>query len=274
LANYGDLDISKLDQLPKGRKSVKTILLFDDEREKMYEIIKQELDKGRQAFVVYPLIQESEKSDLKSAEEGYKHWQERFPDKKVLLLHGKMSQEEKDEIMKQFKEGKAHILVSTTVIEVGVDVPNATVMVIEEAHRFGLSQIHQLRGRIGRGQYEGYCFLIAPANLKYPLKDSTKEKSRLKTLERLKILVKTTDGFEIAEKDLELRGTGEITGTRQSGESDFSIADLTRDKEILELATKEAEELIKKDPELENHKELKQILFEKYGQRFDLVNIA
>ena len=274
LANYGDLDISKLDQLPKGRKPVKTVLLFDDEREKMYEIIKQELNKGRQAFVVYPLIQESEKSDLKSAEEGYKHWQERFPDKKVLLLHGKMSQEEKDEIMKQFKEGKAHILVSTTVIEVGVDVPNATVMVIEEAHRFGLSQIHQLRGRIGRGQYEGYCFLVVPANLKYPLKDSTKEKSRLKTLERLKILVKTTDGFEIAEKDLELRGTGEITGTRQSGESDFSIADLTRDKEILELATKEAEELIKKDPELENHKELKQILLEKYGQRFDLVNIA
>lgn len=158
LAYYGDLDISKLDELPKGRKPVKTVILFEKERDKLYSVIKQELEKGRQVFVVYPLIQESEKTDLKSAEEGFKHYQEAFPDYKVVLLHGKMKQEEKDRIMQEFKEGKAHILVSTTVIEVGVDIPNATVMVIEEAHRFGLSQIHQLRGRIGRGQYEGYCF--------------------------------------------------------------------------------------------------------------------
>ncbi len=274
LANYGDLDISKLDQLPKGRKPVKTVLLFDDEREKLYEIVKEELDKGRQAFVVYPLIQESEKTDLKSAEEGYKHWKERFPDKTVLLLHGKMKQDEKDKIMGMFKEGKAHILVSTTVIEVGVDVPNATIMVIEEAHRFGLSQIHQLRGRIGRGQYEGHCFLIAPSELKFTSKDGSKEKSRLKTLERLKILVKTNNGFEIAEKDLELRGTGEITGTKQSGESGLFIADLKRDEDLLNLASKEAEEIIKQNPDLEKFSELKQLIFQKYSQRFDLVNIA
>ncbi len=274
LANYGDLDISKLDQLPKGRKPVKTVLLFYNEREKLYEIVKEELDKGRQAFVVYPLIQESEKSDLKSAKEGYKHWKERFSDKNVLLLHGKMKQEEKDKVMEMFKEGKAHILVSTTVIEVGVDVPNATVMVIEESHRFGLSQIHQLRGRIGRGQYEGYCFLIAPSELKFSFKDSSKEKSRLKTLERLKTLVKTNNGFEIAEKDLELRGTGEITGTKQSGESGLSIADLKRDEDLLNLASKEAEEIIKQDPNLEKFSELKQLIFQKYSERFDLVNIA
>jgi ATP-dependent DNA helicase RecG len=274
LAYYGDLDISKLDELPKGRKPVKTVILFERERDKLYSILKEELKKGRQAFVVYPLIQESEKTDLKSAEEGFKHYQEIFKDYKVVLLHGKMKQEEKDRIMEEFKEGKAQILVSTTVIEVGVDVPNATVMVIEESHRFGLSQIHQLRGRIGRGQYEGYCFLIAPDELSIPQQEQSKEKSRLKTLERLKILVKTNNGFEIAEKDLELRGTGDIAGIRQSGESGFALADLKRDEEILNIATQEAQSLIEKDPTLENHKELKDIIFKKYAQRFDLVNIA
>jgi ATP-dependent DNA helicase RecG len=176
--------------------------------------------------------------------------------------------------MQEFKEGKSHILISTTVIEVGVDVPNATVMVIEEAHRFGLSQIHQLRGRIGRGQYEGYCFLIAPDELSVPQKEPSKEKARLRTLERLKILVKTNNGFEIAEKDLELRGTGDIAGVRQSGESGFMLADLKRDEELLNIANKEAEELISKDPDLKNYKELKDIVFKKYAQRFDLVNIA
>ncbi|MGC9188399.1 MAG: ATP-dependent DNA helicase RecG [Sulfurihydrogenibium sp.] len=274
LAYYGDLDVSKLDELPKGRKPVKTVILFEKERGKLYEILRQELEKGRQAFVVYPLIQESEKTDLKSAEEGFKHYQEVFKDYKVVLLHGKMKQEEKDRIMQEFKEGKSHILVSTTVIEVGVDVPNATVMVIEEAHRFGLSQIHQLRGRIGRGQYEGYCFLIAPDELSVPQKEPSKEKARLRTLERLKILVKTNNGFEIAEKDLELRGTGDIAGVRQSGESGFMLADLKRDEELLNIANKEAEELISKDPDLKNYKELKDIVFKKYAQRFDLVNIA
>ncbi|WP_028950068.1 ATP-dependent DNA helicase RecG [Sulfurihydrogenibium subterraneum] len=274
LAYYGDLDISKLDELPKGRKPVKTVILFERERDKLYSVIKQELEKGRQVFVVYPLIQESEKTDLKSAEEGFKHYQEAFPDYKVVLLHGKMKQEEKDRIMQEFKEGKAHILVSTTVIEVGVDIPNATVMVIEEAHRFGLSQIHQLRGRIGRGQYEGYCFLMAPDELSQPQQDSSKEKSRLKALERLKILVKTSNGFEIAEKDLELRGAGDIAGTRQSGESAFMLADLKRDEELLEIATKEAQEIINQDPTLSKYKELKDIIYKMYADRFDLVNIA
>ena len=275
MAHYGDLDLSLLKELPKGRKPVETKLIFDDERKALYEKIKSELDKGRQAFVVYPLIEESEKSDLKSAEEGYKHWQEAFPDKKVLLLHGKMKQEEKDRIMNEFKEGKADILVSTTVIEVGVDVPNASVMVIEEAHRFGLSQIHQLRGRIGRGQYRGYCYLIVPHQLRRP-SENIDEKQRIKTLNRLKILVSTTDGFKIAEEDLHIRGSGDIVGTAQSGRYNFNIADLSRpeDNILFEYARKEAFDLIEKDPQLNNYPTLKEILFEKYGEKFDLASIA
>ncbi len=275
MAYYGDLDLSILNELPKGRKPVKTVLLYDDERQSLYKKIREEIDKGRQVFVVYPLIEESEKIDLKSAEEGYKHWKEAFPDKNVLLLHGKMKQEEKDRIMNEFKEGRANILVSTTVIEVGVDVPNASVMVIEEAHRFGLSQIHQLRGRIGRGQYEGYCFLVIPHYFRRP-NESIDENQRQKTLERLMILVKTNDGFAIADKDRELRGTGDIVGTAQSGKFNFGIADLDRpiDNLILKDARIEAFELIEKDPELKNYPELRKILFEKYGSRFDLANIA
>ncbi len=276
IANYGDLDVSKLDELPAGRKPVKTILLFDDERKVLYERIRKELDAGRQAFVVYPLIEESEKIDLKSAEEGFKHYQEAFPDKKVLLLHGKMKQEEKDKIMKEFKEGKADILVSTTVIEVGVDVPNASVMVIEEAHRFGLSQIHQLRGRIGRGEHPGYCFLVAPSELRKPSEKTDEENRRLKTLERLKILVKMSDGFKIAEEDLKLRGSGEVTGTAQSGKLNLSIVDFERPKDniILEVAKEEAENLIKEDPKLSKYPLLKEKLFEKYAHKLDLVNVA
>ena len=276
LALFGDLDVSIINELPAGRKPVKTVLLYDDEREGMYRKIKEELEKGRQTFVVYPLIEESEKIDLKSAEEGFKQWQEAFPDKKVVLLHGKMPQEEKDKIMNDFKEGKYHILVSTTVIEVGVDVPNASVMVIEEAHRFGLSQIHQLRGRVGRGQYEGFCFLVVPSKLKKKQEDNEAEKRRLQTIERLKILVKTNDGFKIAEEDLKIRGGGDIIGTAQSGHFGFKIADLERPKDrlILEYAKKEAENLIEKDPDLKQYPELKEIMFEKYAHKLDLVNIA
>ncbi len=276
LALFGDLDVSIINELPAGRKPVKTVLLYDDEREGMYKKIREELEKGRQAFVVYPLIEESEKIDLKSAEEGFKQWQEAFPDKKVVLLHGKMSQEEKDRIMNDFKEGKYHILVSTTVIEVGVDVPNASVMVIEEAHRFGLSQIHQLRGRVGRGQYEGYCFLVIPSKLKKKQEDSEAEKRRLQTIERLKILVKTNDGFKIAEEDLKIRGGGDIIGTAQSGHFGFNVANLERPKDrlILEYAKKEAEDIIEKDPDLKKYPELKDIMFEKYAHKLDLINIA
>lgn len=273
---YGDLDVSIINELPKGRKPVKTILIYEDERKALYKKVKEEIEKGRQVFVVYPLIEESEKADLKSAEEGFKHWQEAFPDKKVVMLHGKMKQEEKDRIMQQFKEGKADILVSTTVIEVGVDVPNASVMVIEEAHRFGLSQIHQLRGRIGRGKYEGYCFLIAPSYLRRPLEDTSKENQRLKTLYRLKVLVKTSDGFKIAEEDLKLRGTGDLVGTAQSGKLNFSIADLDRpiDMKIMKFAKKEAQYIIEKDPNLTRYPQLRQLLFDKYGERFELATIA
>ena len=276
LALFGDLDVSIINELPAGRKPVKTVLLFDDEREGMYKKIREELEKGRQAFVVYPLIEESEKIDLKSAEEGFKQWQETFPDKKVVLLHGKMPQEEKDRIMNEFKEGKYHILVSTTVIEVGVDVPNASVMVIEEAHRFGLSQIHQLRGRVGRGQYEGFCFLVIPSKLKKKQEDNEAEKRRLQTIERLKILVKTNDGFKIAEEDLKIRGSGDVIGTAQSGHFGFNIADLERPKDrlILEYAKKEAEQLIENDPNLENYPDLKDIMFDKYAHKLDLVNVA
>jgi len=273
---YGDLDVSIINELPKGRKPVKTMLIYDDERKSLYEKIKKELSRGRQVFVVYPLIEETEKSDLKSAEEGFKHWQEAFPDKKVVMLHGKMKQEEKDKTMDDFKNKKADILVSTTVIEVGVDIPNASVMVIEEAHRFGLSQIHQLRGRIGRGQHEGYCYLVAPAYLRRPAEETTKENQRLRTLHRLRVLVKTNDGFKIAEEDLKLRGTGDLVGTAQSGKINFSIADLDRpiDIKILKFAKKEAQELIKKDPQIVNYPQLRQLLFDKYGERFELATVA
>ncbi|NPA17089.1 MAG: ATP-dependent DNA helicase RecG [Aquificae bacterium] len=276
LALFGDLDVSIIKQMPAGRKPVKTVLYYDDEREMMLEKIRKELDSGRQAFVVYPLIEESEKMELKSAEEGYRAWSGYFPDKKILLLHGRMSQEKKENIMERFRAGEGDILVSTTVIEVGVDVPNATVMVIEDAYRFGLSQIHQLRGRVGRGQYGGYCFLVIPSKFKHKSDNPEEEKRRQKTLERLKILVKTSDGFKIAEADLELRGGGDIIGTAQSGRFNFSIADLTRPKDriILEYAKKEAENLIKEDPHLEGHPYLKELMFRKYGDRFNLVNIA
>ncbi|WP_457639204.1 ATP-dependent DNA helicase RecG [Persephonella sp.] len=276
LALYGDLDVSIIKQLPAGRKPVKTVLYYDDERKMLFEKVRSELDRGRQAFVVYPLIEESEKMDMKSAEEGFKMWSQAFPNKKVVLLHGRMTQEEKDRIMEQFRNKQADILVSTTVIEVGVDIPNATVMVIEEAYRFGLSQIHQLRGRVGRGQYGGYCFLVIPDRFKRRSENPEEEKRRLKTLERLKILVETSDGFKIAEADLQLRGGGDIIGTAQSGRFSFGIADLTRPKDriILEYAKKEAEKLVEEDPHLEGHPDIKELVFKKYGDRFNLVNIA
>ncbi len=276
LTQFGDLDLSIIKQMPAGRKKVETVIYYEDERERMNSFIKKELDKGRQVFVVYPLIEESEKIDLKSAEEGYKRWKESFPDRKILLLHGRMTQEEKDRIMEEFRNQKADILVSTTVIEVGVDIPNASVMVIEDAYRFGLSQIHQLRGRIGRGSYEGYCFLIVPEEFRYRSDDPEFEKKREKAMERLKILVKTSDGFKIAEADMDLRGMGNIMGTAQSGRFNFGLADLTRDtdKEILDTARIEAERLIRDDPHLEDHPLLKTLVFKKYGERFNLAGVA
>jgi len=226
---YGDLEVSIIDELPPGRTPVKTFVRGDDRRDKIYEFIREQISAGRQAYVVYPIIEESEKLDLRNATEMYENLrQEIFPEYKIGLLHGKMKPAEKEDVMKAFTANETQILVATTVIEVGVDVPNASVMLIEHAERFGLSQLHQLRGRVGRGAAESVCILLAQFS-------KTKEAQ-----ERLKIMEQTTDGFKIAEKDLEIRGPGEVMGTRQSGLPEFRIANIVRDQKILEMARREA----------------------------------
>jgi ATP-dependent DNA helicase RecG len=226
---YGDLEVSIIDELPPGRTPVSTHVRGEDRREKIYEFVRDQIKKGHQAYVVYPIIEESEKLDLRNATEMYENLrQEIFPEFKVGLLHGKMKPAEKEEVMQAFGANKIQILVATTVIEVGVDVPNASVMLIEHAERFGLSQLHQLRGRVGRGAAESFCVLLAQFQ-------KTKE-----ARERLKIMEETTDGFKIAEKDLEIRGPGEVMGTRQSGIPAFRIANIVRDQKILEIARREA----------------------------------
>jgi ATP-dependent DNA helicase RecG len=226
---YGDLEVSVIDELPPGRTPIKTFVRGDDRRDKIYEFIREQLKTGRQAYVVYPIIEESEKLDLRNATEMYEHLRaEVYPEYKVGLLHGKMKPAEKEEVMRAFSANETQILVATTVIEVGVDVPNASVMLIEHAERFGLSQLHQLRGRVGRGAAESVCILLAQFS-------KTKEAQ-----ERLKIMEQTTDGFKIAEKDLEIRGPGEVMGTRQSGLPEFRIANIVRDQKILEIAKREA----------------------------------
>lgn len=231
LTVHGDLDLTVINELPKGRKPIKTILTGSHKQ--VWDLIKKEVEAGRQAYIVYPLIEESETLSAKAATiEAEKLQAEVFPQFKIGLLHGKLKNDEKDEVMKDFKEGKYDILVSTTVVEVGVDVPNATVMVIENAERFGLSQLHQLRGRVGRNSLQSYCVLI------------TSSRSQ-ETRERLGIMVETNDGFVIAEKDLQLRGPGEFLGTRQSGLPDLIISDIVRDAKILELARNEAIDFVK-----------------------------
>lgn len=227
---YGDLDVSVIDELPPGRTPVKTVVLGEDRREGVYRGMVREIEQGRQVYVVYPLIEESEKVDLKAATKMFEELRDKiFPTYKVGLLHGKMKAAEKDEIMRQFVFGELHILVSTTVIEVGVDVPNASLMVIEHAERFGLSQLHQLRGRVGRGAEQSFCVLL------------TGDKKTAVAKERLGIMEETSDGFQIAEKDLEIRGQGEILGTRQSGIQSFKIANIIRDVELLDDARRSAE---------------------------------
>jgi ATP-dependent DNA helicase RecG len=231
LTVHGDLDLTVINELPKGRKPIKTTLTGSHKA--VWQLIKEEVDAGRQAYVVYPLIEESETLSAKAATiEAEKLQKEVFPQFRIGLLHGKLKNDEKDEVMKDFKDGKYDILVSTTVVEVGVDVPNATVMVIENAERFGLSQLHQLRGRVGRNSLQSYCVLI------------TSSRSQ-ETRERLSIMTETNDGFVIAEKDLQLRGPGEFLGTRQSGLPDLIISDIVRDAKILELARTEAIDFVK-----------------------------
>ncbi|HEY0045101.1 MAG TPA: ATP-dependent DNA helicase RecG [Flavobacterium sp.] len=237
---YGDLDISVIDELPPGRKPIKTVHRSDSNRLGVWKFIKDEIAKGRQIYIVYPLIQESEKMDYKDLMDGYESISRDFPlpQYSVSILHGKMKPAEKDSEMKRFSEGKTDIMVATTVIEVGVNVPNASVMIIESAERFGLSQLHQLRGRVGRGAEQSYCILMTGHKL------SNDSKIRMETM------VRTNDGFEIAEVDLRLRGPGDIMGTQQSGVLNLKIADLVLDRDILQLARHHAKILLKDDPSM------------------------
>ena len=235
---YGDLDVSVIDELPPGRKPVTTVHRFDSTRASMYEFVRGQLRMGRQAYIVYPLIQESEKMDIRNLEDGYATVCEVFPEYRISRVHGRMKPAEKDEEMRRFVQGETQIMVATTVIEVGVNVPNASVMVIENAERFGLSQLHQLRGRVGRGADQSYCILMTG----YKLSEETRK--------RIQIMVDTNDGFEIAEADLKLRGPGDIEGTQQSGVAfDLKIANLARDGQLLQYVREVAERIIDDDPQ-------------------------
>ena len=238
---YGDLDVSVIDQLPPGRKPIQTLLQYDSKRGQLYAALHKQLQIGRQAYIVYPLIQESEKSDLKNLEEGYDHIREVFPEYRVCMVHGKMKAAEKEEQMQRFVSGEAQIMVATTVIEVGVNVPNASVMIIENAERFGLAQLHQLRGRVGRGAEQSYCILM------------TSYKINQDTRKRLELMTETNDGFRIAEADMQMRGPGDMEGTQQSGIAfNLQIANLAKDGQILQAARDEANTLLDSDERLEH----------------------
>jgi ATP-dependent DNA helicase RecG len=235
---YGDLDVSVIDELPPGRKPITTRHIFRNRIDEVYSFIEKQLSEGRQAYIVYPLITESEKMDLKNLEEGYAQLCNRFCDYKIGKLHGKMKPKEKEAEMQRFASGETQILVSTTVIEVGVDVPNSTIMVIENAERFGLSQLHQLRGRVGRGAQQSYCILVTD----FKLSDDTRK--------RMEIMTASNDGFEIAEADLKLRGPGDIEGTQQSGIAfDLKIANLAKDEQLLQFVRDIARDIVDNDPD-------------------------
>jgi ATP-dependent DNA helicase RecG len=238
---YGDLDISVIDELPPGRKPIQTVHRFDSNRLKVWKFLKDEIALGRQIYIVYPLIQESEKMDFKDLMDGYESISRDFPlpQYSISILHGKMKPADKDAEMKRFVEGKTNIMVATTVIEVGVNVPNASVMIIESAERFGLSQLHQLRGRVGRGAEQSYCILMTSHKL------SSDSKTRMETM------VSTNDGFEIAEVDLKLRGPGDLMGTQQSGVLNLQIADIVKDRDILMLARNYALQLLREDASMQ-----------------------
>ena len=257
---YGDLDISVIDELPPGRKPVKTLHLFDKNRLKLNGFMQREIAAGRQVYVVFPLIEESEKLDLKNLEVGYEQLLRDFPrpQYQIAVVHGRMSAAEKEGEMQRFAKGKANIMVATTVIEVGVNVPNASVMVIENAERFGLSQLHQLRGRVGRGSDESYCILVSSFKL------SSDAKTRLETM------VRTTDGFEIAEVDMQLRGPGDLMGTRQSGQLQFKLASLINDGPILNWTKEVVEQLLRDDAQLihPDHQSIKSRWIELYKDQW------
>lgn len=265
LTIYGDLDVSAIDELPPGRKPITTRVFHEGERERAYRAVKEQIDRGHQAYVVYPLVEESEKSDLKAATTMAEQLSRTFfAGYSIGLVHGRMRGEEKDAVMARFKRGEHHLLVSTTVIEVGIDVPNATVILIEHAERFGLAQLHQLRGRVGRGQAESFCLLLA----QYTPADESHR--------RLRVMVETNDGFKIAEADLAFRGPGEFLGTRQSGIPDFRVANIVRDSRILELAREEAEAWLTRDPDLTApaSRRLRAILEDRWAGRLELARVG
>lgn len=262
---YGDLAVSVIRQMPPGRTPIKTKLFRERDREKVYALVRKEVGRGRQVFVVYPLVEESEKLELKDASSMSKYFKEEaFSDLRVGLIHGKMKSVQKDAVMKEFLGGEIDVLVATTVIEVGIDVPNASMMVVEHAERFGLSQLHQLRGRVGRGDHQSQCLLLA---------QFTRSEDAWK---RLQIMVKTLDGFKIAEEDLAIRGPGEFFGTRQSGLPDFRVANIIRDAEVLSQAREDAFELVKNDPRLEGpgHGLLRTLLRKRWGKRLRLGRVG
>jgi ATP-dependent DNA helicase RecG len=265
---YGDLDVSVLDEMPPGRRPVRTIVFYEEKgvRRKAYEIVREEVKKGRQAYVVYPLIEESESPDFKDLKYATRMAEELqneiFPELRVGLLHGRMRTEEKDDVMRRFVSHDIDVLVSTAVIEVGVDVPNATVMVVENAERFGLSQLHQLRGRIGRGGHESVCILISGSK-------RTEDAER-----RLSILEKTSDGFRIAEADLMIRGPGDFLGTKQSGLPEFRFANLVRDARILREAREEAFRIVREDPKLVKYPSLFNEVLRRWGERLELASVS
>ncbi len=243
---YGDLDISIIDELPAGRQKITTKQITKKNYKEMLDILHQEIHKGRQAFVVCPFIEDNEKmSNVRSVDQVYQEFKKLFPQYVFSVVHGKMSQDEKDQIMKEFSLNNSHILIATTVIEVGIDIPNATIMIIENAERFGLAQLHQLRGRVGRGSHESYCFAV---NESYEAES------------RINIFTSTTDGFRIAEEDLQIRGPGEILGTRQTGSPVFRLADFSKDQKILQTAVGDSQLIIEKDPTLELHQSLQHFL--------------
>ncbi len=253
---YGDLDVSVIDELPKGRAPITTRVTYESKRPEVMKFLKDQVEKGRQAYVVYPLIEESEKIDLKDALSAFETIKEVLaPKYKAGLLHGKMKAEEKDEVMRQFRAHEFDVLVSTTVIEVGVDVPNANLMLIEHAERFGLSQLHQLRGRVGRGAHKSFCVLM----LGHAVSDESRERSQ--------IMEQTSDGFKIAEADLAIRGPGEFLGARQSGLPGFKMANLIRDIKVLTEARAAAFEALEKDPQLtkSENKSLRNELLRAHG---------
>jgi ATP-dependent DNA helicase RecG len=259
---YGDLDVSVIDELPPGRKPIVTKHSTSDRVEAVYSFLKQQIEEGRQAYVVYPVIEESETQAMKAAQQMYEHLsKEVFPTLSVGLMHGRLGSDEKERVMQEFKAGRVQILVSTTVIEVGVDVPNASVMVIEQAERFGLSQLHQLRGRVGRGAAQSYCILVTEK-----MNDAAKH--------RIRTLVESTDGFYISEMDLKLRGPGEFFGTKQSGLPSLRVANILRDGEILEIARREAVDFIAKPPSEDDLRKAVAYIRDHWQRRYGLVTVG